>query len=136
MSLKKSTSSKRSRLGLLADRVMAVLILVNVGLVVFDLTYVKARPVYLRSQIYLNRSRVTRQEDYVKTVETLEQELKQGGIAKSGNITTGVAAKKHANIVRRQFDSCQLSVVSIIPATHWISSRRSKNTQSRVPSVL
>lgn len=76
----KSTSPKRSRLGLLVDRVLALLILLNVGLVVFDLTYVKARPLYLRSHMQLNRSRVTRQEDYVKTVETLEQELKQGGV--------------------------------------------------------
>ena len=59
---------------------MALLILVNVGLVVFDLTYVKARPVYLRSHIQLNRSRMTRQEEYIETVETLEQELKEGGL--------------------------------------------------------
>ncbi|MBC6475401.1 MAG: hypothetical protein GDA48_23465 [Hormoscilla sp. GM102CHS1] len=59
---------------------MALLILINVGLVVFDLTYVKARPVYLQAQSYWTRSRMTRQEDYVKTVETLEQELKQGGV--------------------------------------------------------
>lgn len=80
MSLEKSTSPKRSRFGLLADRILALIILVNVGLVVFDLTYVKARPVYLRSHIYLNRWRGTRQEEYVKTVETLEQELKKGGL--------------------------------------------------------
>ncbi|MGK7899925.1 MAG: hypothetical protein AB4352_00665 [Hormoscilla sp.] len=80
MSLEKSTSPKRSRLGLLVDRVMALVILVNVGLVVFDLTYVKARPVYLRAQSYWTRSRQTRQKDYVKTVAALEQELKKGGL--------------------------------------------------------
>ncbi len=50
------------------------------GLVVFDITYVKARPVYLQAQSYWTRSRQTRQKDYVKTVETLEQELKKGGL--------------------------------------------------------
>ena len=80
MSLEKSTSPKRSRLSLLADRVMALLILINVGLVVFDLTYVKARPVYLRAQSYWTRSRQTSQKDYVKTVAALEQELKKGGL--------------------------------------------------------
>lgn len=79
MPLEKSTSPKRSRFGLLVDRVMALLILVNVGLVVFDLTYVKARPVYLQYHIQFNRSRVRRQQDYVKTVAALEGELKQGG---------------------------------------------------------
>ena len=66
--VKQSRRQKRSPLVLLAERLMALLVLANLGLVVFDLTYIKARNWYLKADLYLQERTLSPQEQYVQKV--------------------------------------------------------------------
>jgi hypothetical protein len=59
---------------------MALLVLANLGLVVFDLTYIKARNWYLKAGLYLQERTLSPQEQYVQKVERLQELLKQEGL--------------------------------------------------------
>jgi len=78
--VKQTRRRKRSPLLLLAERLMALLVLANLGLVVFDLTYIKTRNWYLKADLYLQERTLSPQEQYVQKVERLQQLLKQEGL--------------------------------------------------------
>ncbi len=78
--VKKPRKRRRSRLFLLVERLMALLVLANVGLVVFDQTYIKARNWYLKADLYLQESFPTSQKQYLEKVDRLQQLLKEEGI--------------------------------------------------------
>ena len=59
---------------------MAVIILVNVGLAIFDLTYVKNRDFYIRVDRYFQEWQTTPQDRYLATVDALQSQLKKEGL--------------------------------------------------------
>ncbi|NEP89041.1 MAG: hypothetical protein F6K18_20630 [Okeania sp. SIO2C2] len=80
MSSKKFPKSHRSRLLLLSERIMALLILANVMLVIFDITYIKIRHWYLKIDLYLQTITDTPQKKYLQKVDNLQEELEKNGL--------------------------------------------------------
>ena len=76
----KYPKSRRSPLLFLSERIMALLILANVILVIFDVTYIKFRDWYLRADLYLQKISETPQEKYLQKVDKLQEELKKNGL--------------------------------------------------------
>ena len=62
------------------ERLMALLALVNLGWVVFDLSYVKLRDFYLAGDLYLRKFRNSDWEKYQAKVEELKEALVQNGV--------------------------------------------------------
>ncbi|NEQ75060.1 MAG: hypothetical protein F6K23_19655 [Okeania sp. SIO2C9] len=77
---KKFPKSHRSRLLLLSERIMALLILANVMLVIFDITYIKIRHWYLKIDLYLQTITDTPQKKYIQKVDKLQEELEKNGL--------------------------------------------------------
>ena len=75
--LPKRPRSRLAFLHLLYERCMALVILLNVGLVIFDLTYVKNRNFYLKVDRYWQEWQTTPQDRYLATVDALREELSQ-----------------------------------------------------------
>ncbi|MDY7005973.1 MAG: hypothetical protein SWX82_19105 [Cyanobacteriota bacterium] len=80
MSSKKFPKSHRSRLLLLTERIMALLILANVMLVIFDITYIKIRHWYLKTDLYLQKITDNPQKKYLQKVDKLQEELEKNGL--------------------------------------------------------
>ena len=80
---RKSAKSNRSRLIFVSERIIALLILVNVILVIFDATYIKFRNWYLRADLYIQKLAETPQEKYLQKVDRLETELTENGLESS-----------------------------------------------------
>ncbi|NET25437.1 hypothetical protein [Okeania sp. SIO1I7] len=80
MSSKKFPKSHRSRLLLLSERIMALLILANVMLVIFDITYIKIRHWYLKIDLYLQKITDSPQKKYLQKVDNLQEELEKNGL--------------------------------------------------------
>ncbi|MGD1713336.1 hypothetical protein ACP6PK_08065 [Dapis sp. BLCC M172] len=64
---------------------MALLILANVIVVIFDVTYIQFRDWYLKADLYLQKLSETPQEKYLQKVDELQEELEKKGL-KSSNI--------------------------------------------------
>ncbi|MEM1170970.1 MAG: hypothetical protein AAGJ08_18280 [Cyanobacteria bacterium P01_H01_bin.35] len=79
----KSPKSHRSRLLFLCERIMALIILVNLIVVIFDVTYIKFRDLYLKADLYLQKLAETPQEKYLQKVDELEEELDKNGLQSS-----------------------------------------------------
>ncbi len=62
---------------------MALLILANLILVIFDVTYIKFRDAYLKADLYLQKLTETPQEKYLQKVDKLEKELAENGLQSS-----------------------------------------------------
>lgn len=77
---KKIPRSRRSPLLLLAERLIALLILANVILVVFDFTYIKVRDWYLRADLYLQNKSENPTKNYLQKIDNLQAELNQNGL--------------------------------------------------------
>lgn len=77
---KKFPRSRRSRLLLLSERIMALLILANVMLVIFDITYIKIRYWYLKTDLYLQKITDTPQKKYLQKVDKLQEELEKNSL--------------------------------------------------------
>ncbi|NET77143.1 hypothetical protein [Okeania sp. SIO1F9] len=77
---KKFPKSHRSLLLLLSERIMALLILANVMLVIFDITYIKIRHWYLKIDLYLQTITDTPQKKYLQKVDNLQEELEKNGL--------------------------------------------------------
>lgn len=78
--VQKSRKRKRSRFLLLGERFTALLVLANLGFVVFDHTYIKARNWYLEADLYLQEFIVSPEEQYIQKVDSLQQVLTEEGI--------------------------------------------------------
>jgi len=70
----------RSQLRLFYDRAIALLILANVTLVIFDLTYIKHRSSYLRLDRYYQTRTDSPQKDYLELVDRLKNTLEEQGL--------------------------------------------------------
>jgi len=70
----------RSGLPLWIERMLAVLVAINVGLVLFDLSYVRLRDLYIRGDLYWQQSQQYRQQEYLQTVDVLAGILKREGL--------------------------------------------------------
>ncbi len=81
----KSPKSHRSPFLFFSERIMALLILANVILVIFDFTYIQFRNLYLKTDLYLQKLTDTPQEKYLQKVDKLQEELEKKGL-KSSNI--------------------------------------------------
>ncbi len=79
----KYPKSSRSPLLFLSERIMALLILANVIVVIFDVTYIKFRNWYLKADLYLQKLSETPQEKYLQKVDELEKELEKNGLQSS-----------------------------------------------------
>jgi hypothetical protein len=73
-------SPKRSRLQLLGERFMAVLVVVNAALAIFDLSYLEARDGYVWLDVNLQHAQPSRRKQYLANVDALQQVLKQEGL--------------------------------------------------------
>lgn len=62
---------------------MALLILANVILVIFDVTYIQFRDLYLKADLNLQKLTDTPQEKYLQKVDKLEEELAENGLNSS-----------------------------------------------------
>ncbi|MGB3512837.1 MAG: hypothetical protein WBA93_27195 [Microcoleaceae cyanobacterium] len=80
LSKKKIPKSRRPPLLLLSERLMALLVLANVMLVVFDFTYIKIRDWYLKADLYFGEKSETPQQKYLKKVDFLQAELKANSL--------------------------------------------------------
>ncbi|NES01881.1 MAG: hypothetical protein F6K22_02985 [Okeania sp. SIO2F4] len=79
----KSPKSNRSPLLFLSERIMALLILANVILVIFDVTYIQFRDLYLKADLNLQKLTDTPQEKYLQKVDKLQEELEKKGLQSS-----------------------------------------------------
>ncbi|MGD1699494.1 hypothetical protein [Dapis sp. BLCC M229] len=79
----KFPKSNRSPLLFLSERIMALLILANVILVIFDVTYIQFRDLYLKADLNLQKLTDTPQEKYLQKVDKLEEELAENGLNSS-----------------------------------------------------
>ncbi|MDJ0517343.1 MAG: hypothetical protein QNJ74_14200 [Trichodesmium sp. MO_231.B1] len=79
----KSPKSNRSPLLFLSERIMALLILANVILVIFDVTYIQFRDLYLKADLNLQKLTDTPQEKYLQKVDKLQEELEKKGLHSS-----------------------------------------------------
>ncbi|NEQ39833.1 MAG: hypothetical protein F6K40_27730 [Okeania sp. SIO3I5] len=79
----KSPKSSRSPFLFFSERIMALLILLNVVLVIFDVTYIKFRNLYLKADLYLQKITETPQKKYLEKVDKLEEELTENGLHSS-----------------------------------------------------
>ncbi|MCT7955767.1 hypothetical protein [Laspinema palackyanum] len=78
-------SKKRNRENLppwlsLLEKLIAIIALVNLALVLFDLSYVPGRDFYLRGDLFLERFRTTKREKYLTKVDRLQVLLQQNGL--------------------------------------------------------
>jgi hypothetical protein len=71
---------KRSRLQLLGERCMAILVVVNVAFAIFDLSYLDARDFYLWLDINIQQAQPNSKKQYLAKVDALQQVLKQEGL--------------------------------------------------------
>ncbi|MGD1806670.1 hypothetical protein ACP6PL_14685 [Dapis sp. BLCC M126] len=62
---------------------MALLILVNVIVVIFDVTYIQFRNWYLKADLHLQKLADTPQEKYLQKVDKLQEELVENGLQSS-----------------------------------------------------
>jgi len=79
----KSPKSSRSALLFFSERIMVLLIFANVILVIFDVTYIKFRNLYLKADLYLQKITETPQEKYLEKVDKLKAELTENGLQSS-----------------------------------------------------
>ncbi|WP_426546040.1 hypothetical protein [Dapis sp. BLCC M126] len=79
----KSPKSSRSRFLFFSERIMALLILVNVIVVIFDVTYIQFRNWYLKADLHLQKLADTPQEKYLQKVDKLQEELVENGLQSS-----------------------------------------------------
>ncbi|MGK7919615.1 MAG: hypothetical protein AB4080_06360 [Trichodesmium sp.] len=77
---RKSAKFYRSRFIFLSERIMALLILANVIVVIFDITYIQFRDWYLKADLYIQTLAETPQEKYLQKVDKLETELREKGL--------------------------------------------------------
>lgn len=62
------------------EKLVAIIALVNLVLVLFDLSYVPGRDFYLRGDLFLERFRTTKRERYLVKVDRLQTLLQQNGL--------------------------------------------------------
>jgi hypothetical protein len=65
---------------ILIEKLVAIIALVNLVLVLFDLSYVPGRDFYLRGDLFVERFRETRRERYLTKVDRLQALLQQNGL--------------------------------------------------------
>ncbi|MCT7978213.1 hypothetical protein [Laspinema olomoucense] len=78
-------SKKRDRENLppglrLLEKLVAIIALVNLVLVLFDLSYVPGRDFYLRGDLFLEQFRTTKREKYLAKVDRLQALLQENGL--------------------------------------------------------
>ena len=64
----------------LLDKLVAIIALVNLVLILFDLSYVPGRDFYLRGDLFVERFRTTKRERYLVKVDRLQDLLQQNGL--------------------------------------------------------
>ncbi len=64
----------------LLDKLVAIIALVNLALILFDLSYVPGRDFYLRGDLFVERFRTTKRERYLTKVDRLQALLQQNGL--------------------------------------------------------
>lgn len=74
------STPKRSRLQLLGEKFMAILVVINTGLAIFDLSYLQARDSYLWLDVNLQHVQPSSKKQYLANVDALQQVLKQEGL--------------------------------------------------------
>lgn len=70
----------RSRFLLLIDRAIAIFILTNLSIVIFDFSYLSRRNLYIKFSNYRHNNTHTRQQKYIKQVDNLQNTLAQKGL--------------------------------------------------------
>jgi hypothetical protein len=62
------------------DKTIAIVAVLNLGLVLFDLSYIPGRDYYLRGDLFFQKFNVTNREKYLKNVDRLETLLQEQGL--------------------------------------------------------
>jgi hypothetical protein len=71
---------QRSPLRLFVERGLALLVVVNTAFAIFDLSYLKARDIYLWLDIHLQQNQPSSKKQYLATVDALQQVLQEEGL--------------------------------------------------------